>query len=474
MAFKKKLHTYHPGRAPVEIETHRTKEKVRFELCDPQSIERDVRQLLANKVSGNMVGIWLLIPEYLRLGAWDLLKTWSCTPDEQVQTRLAMQLVNESALCVNGIRQKRTVSQKGFELANGLPFIATDVAIHDLLDSHCVAAAQRLQIALGKIRQTFGHFKGRILAVDPHRIKSYSKRQMVRRKKDNTDPKPNKMAQTFFCLDADTKQPVCFTTASSARTVTQATPELLNLTADILQFREQKPLVMADTEHYTTELFDWISSKSPFDLLVPMPYNPSVQKSIGTVPDGAFKRHWAGYATTSCCYQILESSYGPYRQFIQRKGEAEEDYDFKAFLCTSDRDELEDLSMNYPERWHIEEFFKNEQALGWNRAGTMNINIQYGKMTMALLAQAASFMMRQRIGDPVAQWDSEHIAKDFFKGLEGDIRVKHDTIIVTYYNVPNPELMKSNYENLPDKLSSEGIRPTIPWLYDFKLDFQFK
>jgi len=69
---------------------------------------------------------------------------------------------------------------------------------------------------------------------------------------------------------------------------------------------------------------------------------------------------------------------------------------------------------------------------------------------------------------------SSGIAKDFFKGLEGDIRVKQDTIIVTYYNVPNPELMKSNYENLPDKLTSEGIRPTIPWLYDFKLDFQFK
>jgi len=474
MAFKKKLHTYHPGRAPVEIETHRTKEKVRFELCDPQSIERDVRQLLANKVSGNMVGIWLLIPEYLRFGAWDLLKTWSCMPDEQVQTRLAMQLVNESALCVNGIRQKRTVSQKGFELANGLSFVATDVAIHNLLDNHCVAEAQRLQIALGKIRQTFGHFRGKILAIDPHRIKSYSKRQMVRRKKDNADPKPNKMAQTFFCLDADTKQPVCFTTASSARTVTQATPELLNLTADILKFMEQKPLVMADTEHYTTELFDWISSKNQFDLLVPMPYNSSVKKSIGTISDGAFKRHWAGYATTSCRYQMLDSSYGPYCQFIQRKGEAEEDYDFKAFLCTSDRDELEDLSVSYPKRWHIEEFFNNEQALGWNRAGTMNINIQYGKMTMALLAQAAIFMMRQRIGEPVAQWDSEHIAKDFFKGLEGDIRVKHDTIIVTYYNVPNPELMKTHYEKLPEKLTSEGIRPTIPWLYDFKLDFQFK
>jgi len=104
----------------------------------------------------------------------------------------------------------------------------------------------------------------------------------------------------------------------------------------------------------------------------------------------------------------------------------------------------------------------------------MNLNMQYGKMTMALLAQAAFFMMRQRIGAPVAQWDAEHMARDFFRGLEGDIRIRHDTIIVTYYNAPKPELMKTHYENLPDKLSSEGIRRTIPWLYDFKLDFQFK
>jgi hypothetical protein len=51
----------------------------------------------------------------------------------------------------NGIRMKRSLSQKGFELASGLPFIATDPAIHHLLDSHCVAEAERLQIALSKL-----------------------------------------------------------------------------------------------------------------------------------------------------------------------------------------------------------------------------------------------------------------------------------------------------------------------------------
>ncbi len=455
------------------METHRTKDKVRLEISDAPDIERGVRQLLANKVSGTLVGIWLLIPEYLRLGIWDLLHSWSGLPEEGVQPRLALQLINESALCVSGIRMKRSLSQRGFELANGLPFIATDAAIHHVLDDHSVADAQRLQIALGKVRQTFGHFKGDLLVIDPHRIKSFSKRQMVRLQKDKSSA-PVKTAQTFFSLDAETKQPLCFTTASSARTTTQATIELLTLTDSILKHNGHKPLVLADNEHYSVELFQWISSQLRFDLLVPMPYNASVLRSIHRLSPEAYTRHWAGYATAKQPYSLTRSHDGPYYQFIQRRGEREEDNDFKAFLCTSDRDETADLSQNYPRRWHIEEFFKNAQGLGWERAGTMNLNIRYGRMTMALFAQAACFMMRQRLGSPVDQWDAPHVSKDLFKGLEGDIRVQHDTIVITYYNAPNPDLMKMHYENMPEKLCSEGIKPTIPWLYDYKLDFRFK
>jgi hypothetical protein len=447
---------------------------VRLESSAPKDIERDVRQLLANKVSGTMVGIWLLIPEYLRLGAWDLLRSWTAMPSERIEPRLALQLVNESALCVNGIRMKRSLSQKGFELANGLPFVATDPAIHNLLDSHAVEEAQQLQIALGKIRQTFGHFKGKIMAIDPHRIKSYSKRQMVRRQKEK-DSNPAKMAQTFFCLDTDTEQPLCFTTASSARTVTQATPELLKISSKIIKTKDSdNPLVLADNEHYSRELLEFVSHESPFDMLVPMPYNASVRRSIHKLPVGAFTRHWAGYATAKQLYFMTGNKNDPYYQFIQRKGERDQDYDFKGFLCTADRNEVEDLSVNFPQRWHIEEFFKNYQQLGWHRAGTMNLNIRYGQMSMSMIAQGACYMMRKRIGSAVDQWDAPHLAKSFFRGLEGDIRVKRDTIVVTYYNAPNADLLRKQYENMPQRLSSEGINPQIPWLYNFKLDFQFK
>jgi hypothetical protein len=67
-----------------------------------------------------------------------------------------------------------------------------------------------------------------LLAIDPHRIKSSTKR-LMRRHRFSASQKALKMAQCFFCLDLDTQQPLCFTLASAAKTVTQATPELLEL-----------------------------------------------------------------------------------------------------------------------------------------------------------------------------------------------------------------------------------------------------
>ena len=197
---------------------------MRVEPCDPLSIQRGVRQLLADKVSGNLVGLWLLIPEHLRLGTWDLLCGWSGQSGGRVEPRLALQMVHESALCITGMRQQRVLSQRGFELANGLPFVANDVAIHTLLAEHTVAKAQRLQVALGRIRRASGDYAGKLLAIDPHRTHSYSKRQM-RRYRDDQETKPVKVAPTFFALDPDTHQPVCFTTATSAKTATAAAIE---------------------------------------------------------------------------------------------------------------------------------------------------------------------------------------------------------------------------------------------------------
>jgi hypothetical protein len=432
-----------------------------------------VRQLLADKVSGNLVGLWLLIPEHLRLGTWDLLCGWSGQPGERAEPRLALQLIHEAALCTTGVRQQRVLSQRGFELANGLPFVASDVAMHCLLGDHTVAEAQRLQVALGQIRRASGDYAGKLLAIDPHRTRSYSKRQM-RRWRDDHRSRPFKVAQTFFVLDADTEQPVCFTTATSARTATTAAIEWLGLAAEILTPQPDETLVLADLEHLSAELFDHVQLRTPFDLLTPMKNERPVQKQLRAVPPEQFTRRWAGFATTKRPYKMAQSVADPIFQFVQRTGERPDEYRCGAFLSTTDRDEVEALTLDYPKRWHVEEFFNAHQALGWNRAGTLNLNIRYGQMTMALIAQAVLYRIRRRLGEPYSGWDAAHLAKSLLAGLEGDVRVCDDTIVVTYYNAPHVDRLREQYEGLPDRLCAEHIDPHIPWLYGFRLDFRFR
>jgi hypothetical protein len=472
-AYKKKLYQFHPQRPPVEVETFRTLRKTRREKVDHLSVERGVRQLLADKISGNMVGLWLLAPEHLRLGTWDLLTHWAGPSPSDLSSRTALQLVHEAALGIVHLRTARTLSQKGFELLNGLPFVASDQSVHDLLSAHTVEHAQELQLTLGCLRRALGHFQGRLLAIDPHRLHSSSKRQMPRHQGKTTD-RSHKVSTTFFCLDVDTHQPVCFLLASSSMTVNQMTPPLLRLAALILNpAAESKPLVLADNEHYTDELFQFVS-QSPFDFMVPMRNTKPLAASLKAIPQQQFQPQWAGWATTHRPFHFKKHPENPYCQLVQRSGEAPTKFHYKAFLATHYRDEVIDLAINYPQRWHVEEFFNAYQSLGWKRAGTMNLNIRFGQMSMALMAQTVCDQLRKRLGNPFASWDAAHFASAIFRGIDGDIRVSDNTIVVTLYNAPQPELLKKHYENLPKILEHDNVDPRIPWLYNFKLDFRFR
>ena len=127
-------------------------------------------------------------------------------------------------------------------------------------------------------------------------------------------------------LDPDTKQPVCFTTATSARTATHAAAELLGLAAEILTPQPGEILVMADLEHFSAELFDHVRRDTPFELLVPMKNQPPLRKQLAAVPPEAFTRRWAGFATAKQPYQFTHGKTGPFFQFIHRSGERPTEY----------------------------------------------------------------------------------------------------------------------------------------------------
>jgi hypothetical protein len=409
--------------------------------------------------------LWFLAAEHLRLGSWDLIKGYTASSDTDIEPRIAMQLVNEAALCSNRVRKSNYITHQGFELLNGLGFLVTDEQVHELLNKHTVSEAQKLQEALVAIRRNNGHFQGDLIAIDPHRIVSVTKRIMPQKKKQPEEP-ARKVLQTFFALDTKTGQPIGCGIGSPGVNTTKATIELLNL----IKIANKNALILADKEHFTESLIRDIDQNSNFEFLVPAISTDKIRKIERSL---TYERHWAGYATAEMQFSF-EGHKEKYRLICQREGETPKSYAYKSFLTLSGRERTELLSECYKERWSIEEFFNFDGAMGFDRASTFNLNIRYGKMSLALLAQAATYELRKKLPQPYSSWNSMHLAQALFTKMDGDIRVKDDTIIVTCYNAPSELNLPKNYQNLPDKLLSEGVNPEIPWLYNFKLDFRFK
>lgn len=421
--------------------------------------------MLAKKISGTLVGLWLLAAEHLRLGSWELLKGWS--GNNEFDMRLGMQVINEAALCVNGgIRPRNNLCHQGFEILNGLCHIATDKQIHLLLDKHTVKESGELQIVLAKIRKVQGDYKGRILAIDPHRIESSTERIMPR-KKNKTEDKSKKILQTFFCVDAETKQPVLFKIGTSAQTVTRATKSLRDMIKEVFP---KKLLFIADKEHFAKGLIECFSEDDNYDILMPIALSAKVKELLKTLE---YKEQWPGYAIAQSVYKFSAGDLEA-KLIGQRFCEKPSEYSYNGFLTTSKNFSLDMLTEEFPKRWTIEEFFNFEGSLGWNRASTMNLNIRYGKMTLSLIAQALVNNLRKLLPSPFQQWTAKHIADSIFSAFDGDIRVKGDTLLVTLYNVPEELNLRKHYEKLPQKLEYENINPKMSWLFDYKLDFRFR
>lgn len=444
-----------------------TKRRKRTAFVSVQSNEHNVREILANKLSGTHMGVWLLVPEYLRLGTWDMLKGCFSNNSVNLNAQIGMQLVNESALCVERLRKRDSLCNQGFSLVNGLSFLATDETVHGLLDMNPVHQYEQLQITLMQLRGLQGHYnKEPVIALDPHRIKSVTQRIMPLKKKRPEEPS-HKMMQTFFSVDAFSGQPLAFTTGSSGKNCTPATLQLMNM-IELGGIKEG--LFVADKEHFTQDVFDYFYQHPTFDLLTPA---PEIKKIKSVVDQLNYKPLWAGYALAETTFNFEEND-NILKLIVQRQGEQREHYTYKPFLTTSTKSAIDLITQLFPERWTIEEFFNFNGDMGWNRASTFNLNIKYGKQTLALLAQAATHQLKQKLPDNYKTWTAKHTAMQVLTNMEGDIRVKDDTIIVTYYRDHEKLKLKQYFENLPQILTNEGVNPKIPWLFDFKLDFRFK
>ena len=415
--------------------------------------------------------MWLLIPGHLRLGTWDLLGKMFLSGDStDFKRKLCLQVIHESAMCNTRIRKSNTICHQGFDILNGLPFIASDVQIHNLLSEHSVEQVRELQITLGKLRQIKGDYKGNLIALDPHRITSYTERISPKRKIKRNE-RARKMLQTFFAIDSQTGQPIGFDIGFSSNTVSNATKNLVQQIKQIIPACNN-PLILTDAEHYTEELINLFATDDLLDILVPAPRNSRIVKYFKELD---YKEYWPGYSIGTSPFRFSNDKTVPEQLLIiQRQGLRESEFRYKAFISTRKKDIVEMLTTEFPTRWTIEEYFKYEGSLGWNKALTQNLNIRYSKMSLCLISQYLINQLRSCLPDDYRKFEAKHLSDEIFHKFNGDIRVKNDTIIVTFYGIPEKLGLKQHFENLPQKLENENINPRVPWLFNYAVDFRFK
>jgi hypothetical protein len=390
--------------------------------------------------------------------------------NSSLKKKLGLQVIHESAMCNTRIRRSNTICHQGFDILNGLPFIASDVQIHDLLSERSIEESRELQIELGKLRQIQGDYKGNLIALDPHRITSYTKR-ITPKKKIKPDEKARKVLQTFFAIDSQTGQPIGFEIGFSSDTVSNETKNLVELIKQIIPAKN-KPLILSDTEHYTEELINLFSQDESLDIIIPAPRNTRIIKYFSKLK---YKEYWPGYYIGTSKIRFSENKDIPEQLLIvQRQGERESEYDYKPFLSTRREGVVDMLTEEFPTRWTIEEYFRYEGSLGWNKASTQNLNIRYSNMTLSLISQYLINQLRKKLSEEYRQFEAKHLSDEIFHKFNGDLRIKDDKIIVTYYGVPEKIGLRKYYENSPQKLEKENINPKVPWLYDYKVDFRFK
>jgi hypothetical protein len=198
---------------------------------------------------------------------------------------------------------------------------------------------------------------------------------------------------------------------------------------------------------------------------------PKIKKIIDIFGKQEYTRQWAGYSTAETIF-AFNSSDIKLRLIIQREGEGAEKYKYKGFLTNSNKSAVSLLSENFPKRWTIENFFNFEQSHGWANASTMNLNIKNGKQTLALIGQAATHQLKNKLPRDYKNWTTKSLADNLLTNLDGDIRVKKNKIIVTYYGDQKKLELAKHYSNISKQLTQEEFSPKIPWLLD--LEFRFK
>ena len=158
-----------PGRGAEKVAAQITSEVVRDTDGDPLSIERGVRQRLADKISDTMVGLWLLVAGTSPPGHVGLALRLDATTTACGSNRVWLcKLVHEAALVPEG-SPRATVRTRcaASRFSTAFPSWPRTRRCITCWTATRWRKPSSLQVALGKIRRVSGRLRGKTAADRP-------------------------------------------------------------------------------------------------------------------------------------------------------------------------------------------------------------------------------------------------------------------------------------------------------------------
>ena len=435
-------------------------------LVTHEGLEQEVTTLLKRGLTTPSGGGFLLWP-YLRAFQIDDRLT-GLLPGKQAgfpPLALGLCLLFETLYGYHhGIRAIDPISRADFGLLAGLPCLPAASAEYRFLQAIATQQALDEQVSLTRYLSALGRIPGGTpLNIDAHNVRSFSRKEMKRSYLPD-EKGYGKAVRLFYTQEQSFQLPLIAFACYSGTTVSQATPSLMTLTQQAVGTGR---LLVADKEWYCGHLLQELRQMD-VTVLTPIKQSAGRRAEFERIPLDQYLPTLEGKIATIAT--TLTDYTGPLVAFVKERAP----HAYFALLTTEADLQADTALPTFSDRWHIENFFGLNNALGVDQLPSLNLNAIQAMLTIRLMAFHVFAAFRQDLGGKFAHQSPELIRRQFLLPVQAKIQSRSkQTISVTVYGCAQQHVLKERYQEVSEQLRTRDIDPRLPWLGNRKLEVRF-
>lgn len=433
----------------------------------PETIQLELDHVLKTGFQTAYGGSFLLIPYLLHLDILEKIRALNVDKQSGIPVEKAvLPLILLGIIGKKRINRVKKVTDPGLAVWAGLGKLPDSSFFHGFLDTVKTLNAERFTIVCSKRFKEMGLYKGRIINLDRHFIGYYGKKKIA---KDH-HPTRNiimKGINASFTHDQESGDPIFVRADYPGLKPSDVAIPMLTTTMDIAG--DDMETVVFDKWFSVGSLLDYIDKELKIKYVTLLKLFQNRIKEMRSIPADQFREMADGRKITFV-HTNLRNYQGEVRLVVVWFQENGEDK-YHGYLTNDEVSSDEDLVVMYSKRWGIENLFKELDFLNIDKLPSVELNEVTTMLALKLIGYCLVSCFRRDLGGALSRTEIEGIFEEFLN-IQAFVRSKGETIHVTYYRYP--PALPSLFEDLNEKLKSEGIDPKVPWLNNKILQFNFR